>query len=160
MAATIREKIIAGISTNLATITVANGYNTDIGANVQRSAKFGNTDNLDGVIITPGDDTPGIPVHRRDALVMEVILQAGAKFDLLLTRKLWTEDASKKQEELIGDLRKVMGVAIAGVTVKGVQYTGGGPREMPELREGEMFAVVQLTFDIRYQTKIHDPYNQ
>jgi len=160
MADTIREKIISGIATNLATITTGNGYNTDIGNHVQRSAKFGNTGNLDGVILTPGDDTPGLPVHRKDSLVMEVILIGGAAFDYLTTRPGWTESASKKQEQLIGDLRAIMGEDIAGVTVKGVQYTGGGPREMPELREGEMFAVVQLTFDIRYQTNIHDPYTQ
>lgn len=158
MANTIREQIIDSIVDELEDITVANGFNSDMGSNVKRAIRLIDKDNLPAVAVFPLTED-NEPLPGKNNLTMSVRLEALAKFGSV--------NPSVMAEKLLGDLIKrmtnptlnaVVGADIAGGLAEKVQYLEGGVDDYPEA--GKYTIGVYATFNVNYKTLIGNPYAQ
>jgi len=161
MANTIRELIILDFISRLATITVANGYNTGIGAAVIRARKKIDPDELPATVVWPG---PERAEHQYGYLqcVMQIKVEGIVEFG--------ATNPSVMAEQILGDIKKCIlqpGNVIASPDtgwcrspdyIDSISYTGGGVQDYPD--EGQLHVGVYCEFDVGYTTKINDPYAQ
>lgn len=152
MSDTIREIIIQDFMGKLAEILVAGGYNTGMGANVLRVRRKVDPDILPAVIIWPGREKAE---HKYGELActMSMRIEGIADFG--------TNNPSAISEQILGDLKK----CILDTTwsrspdyIDGIFYTEGGTDEYPD--EGQQTVGAAATFEVKYTTKINDPYSQ
>lgn len=152
---TIRERIILALMSNLAGITSANGYNTNIGANVQR-VKSGLTDGeLPSLIIWPQVEET-VKIHGKSKITMPVKIEGISRFTKL-------ENPSVVSELMLGDIRKMMEMQGSGNSVTdglsdSIQYSSGGSDEYPE--PGNDRVGVYAIYNIEYKTLAGNPYSQ
>jgi len=163
MADSIRERIIQEVEAGLSVLTIANGFNSDCGRLIER-AKI-NWDDTDApcMSIFPGIETAANTEYRIDKNVMPMVLNLLDTYTnttSAITGKP-VSGASVKSEKMLADakeaMKRVFSVLTAGM-VQDIQYKGGGVQEYPGL-EKKIIGVI-ATFDITYETKHNDPYNQ
>lgn len=151
MADTIREQIISGYFTHLASWTIANGYQYPCGGNVERAVPYVEESNLPACVLWPREETSE-KMYGGQICSMSVKLEALCILDGL--------SLSVVQERLLGDAIKIMMSPSSDIKslIEDVTYTNGGPTggESPE----EKTAAVSATFTVKYKTKIGDPYSQ
>ncbi len=163
MADSVREKILQKISTQMATITVANGYETDIGSSVYRSRMIGSLENVPALAITglpdvKDDDSE----YRIDMLIMPVAIVAGDAITPNTDRATNSTLIAQKQEQILADIRKCFGAITlkdAGYEATKVYYTGGVETQA-EMFDNQAGVIVAATFNIHYHTISGDPYSQ
>lgn len=152
MADSIREKIIQRVMTALAAITVANGYNTGCGAHVHRGKRgFSDASDLPAVVVFPQVETSSKTQYGTDAHVMPVEINAALIYG--------GTSPSVLGEQALADIIKAMGTdpTLNGLA-SSVTYAGGGIDEYPD--EAMQAVVVVASFEVAYETRRGDPYNQ
>lgn len=158
---TIREIIILDYLARAAVITVANGYNTGIGANVIRARKKLDPDELPGTVVIPGPEKSEAK-YGQNACKMIMRVEGIVDFG--------TSDPSVVSEQILGDLKKcfldpanqltspVSGWSRSPDYIDSIVYTEGGTQEYPD--EGQVTVGAFVTFEVGYTTKLNDPYSQ
>ena len=154
MSDTIREQIISAIETKLADITVANGYNTDIGKEVLRARKNVDPDSLPAVVIWP---LPEIVERKSGKYIctMRTRLEGLMKFE--------ENNPSVISEQILGDLIALMADPAKRSTLTAgladdVFYSEGGTDDYPE--EKDISVGASAIFAVIYKIKIGNPYSQ
>lgn len=154
MSDTIREKIISAVETQLATITIVGGYNTDCGENVQRATPDIASEDMPACNVIPRPDEQTSREYGRQVAVMPIEIQA--------LQVHGEDNCSEVGEAALGDLIKcVMATAKSGTgkpTIDDIEYGGGGIEEYPEAQDPH--TIVQAVFRFRYSTLIGNPYQQ
>lgn len=158
---TIREIIILDFLARAAGITVANGYNTDIGANVLRARKKVDPDEVPVAVVIPGAEKATAKYGELSCVMtmrVEGIVDFGAS------------DPSVVSEQILGDLKKcflapenkltspVSGWSRSPDYIDSIGYTGGGTEEYPD--DGQVTVGAYVSFEVSYTTKLNDPYSQ
>jgi hypothetical protein len=152
MSDSIREIIIQDFLDKLAEITVANGYNLGMGANVLRVRRKVDPDILPAVIIWPGREKAE---HKYGELACTMTMRIEGIADF------GTNNPSAISEQILGDLKKCIldtGWFRSPDYIDGIIYTEGGTDECPD--EGQQTVGAAAVFDVKYTTKINDPYTQ
>ncbi len=161
MSDTIREKIIRQIADRLAVITLANGYATDIGANVKRARKHLDESELPACVIHPQPETPELK-YGQSYQTMPVRIEGIVEYG--------DADPSAVSEQILGDLIKAVteqpgtetspntGWVRSPQYDESIHYKGGGTDEYPDEERLTVGAAVQI--EVVYATKIGDPYAQ
>jgi len=151
MSATIREQIIAAYVTRLESWTTANGYNHNCGAKVQRAVQHVEFKDLPVCVLFPQSEA----VEQR---YNQNLCEMTIKIEAIAT--LGTGNASEIQEELLGDIIRIMTDQTVSVTalIEDIVYTNGGGAELINPEEQTVGAVAE--FKIKYFTIIGDPYSQ
>lgn len=150
MANTIREQIIQNLITRAGLILIAGGYNTDIGANVQRVRQNLDPDELPATVVWPGEEeaTKEYGISWQE---MPVKFEGFAIFG--------ATNPSVISEQILGDLIKAFTLTDpTGGLADSVTYTGGGTEEYPS--DKELAVGCAATFNIIYETVKGDPYSQ
>lgn len=148
----IREIIIQDFMDKLADITVTNGYNLGMGANVLRVRRKVDPDILPAVIVWPGLEKAQ---HKYGELActMSIRIEGIADFG--------TSNPSEISEQILGDLKKCIldtSWFRSPDYIDGIVYTEGGTEEYPD--EGQQTVGAAAVFEVKYTTKINDPYSQ
>lgn len=112
----IREQIIQKLLVGLAGIRMANGYNTECGANVQRVQRIFDTGELPAIDVWPHPDEAS-KEYGNNALIMPVRISGLALFE--------AENPSVISEQILADLIECM----MGITWT-LPFTSGGPYEV------------------------------
>jgi len=158
MADTIREKIIQAVLSKLAIVTVANGFNFDLGANVERGITHDDPANIPKLSVWAGREEAGkiIGAHVCNMnLRLEALLAVGS------------EEPSVLAEKALGDLIRAVcgewgGQSALATTTGGmgdeIIYRSGGIESWPEPEQKVLGVPVE--FIIKYRIRIGDPYNQ
>lgn len=149
----IRELIIQDIDTALAELTTANGFNCNCGANRERGRRSWEDADLPCMSIFPAVEAASRSAYGMDKMVMPV------RVDML--DNYTSETASVKGEKMLADVKDAIRQARATLLtgyISDIQYTGGGIEEYPELKTKTVG--VTASFNITYETKLGDPYNQ
>lgn len=152
MADSIRERIIKAVLVPLGAITTANGYSTDMGLRVHRGRMgFAKLDELPAISVFPRVETAEETAYGSTAHTMAV--------DVYGVAVCQPSEASVSSERILADLRLAMGAAgdLGGLASR-VAYTGGGMEEYPDVT-GQAVTVT-ASFEIHYETRRGDPYNQ
>ena len=153
MSDTIRERIISAIVNRCSVITVANGYNTDIGGNVLRAKVTLGKDEPPAAVVFPEPEESSRKYGKQHC-VMPVRVEGTAYYG--------SDNPSVAAERILGDLIKcICGGTLSDVTgglADDVEYTGGGTDEYPDA--GEKLIGASAVFNIKYKTVAGDPYNQ
>ena len=153
MSDTIRERIISNLAARLSVITVANGYNTDIGGNVLRAKVTLGKDEPPAAVAFP-ETEESLRKYGKQHCVMPVRVEG--------TTYYGTDNPSVVAERILGDvIRCICGgtlVEVTGGLADDVEYTGGGTDEYPDA--GEKLIGASAVFNIKYKTLAGDPYNQ
>ena len=163
MADSIRERIIQEVEAGLSILTLANGFNTNCGRLIERGKKEWDDTDAPCMSIFPGIETADNTGYGVDKNVMPVVLNLLDTYTntvSAVTGKT-VSGASAKGEKMFADakeaIKRVFTVLTAGL-VQDIQYKGGGIQDYPGL-ETKIIGVM-ATFDITYETKRNDPYNQ
>jgi len=158
MASTIREQIISAYQTRLSVIRTAAGYNSDMGANVYRSAANIDSDITDAVVLWPKTEDVIREHYGQYNATMALRVEGFSAFDP--TSALTADHPSVIQESLLGDIIKCMTDldVIVSSKVDDIFYTTGGPAEMPGDQDTRV--AVFAEFEVKYRFNIGDPYNQ
>ena len=158
MADTVRKKIIQAVLSKLAIIMVANGFNTEIGGNVERGKTHDDPENVPKLSLWAGREEAGkiIGAHVCNMnLRLEALLAVGS------------EEPSVLAEKALGDMIRAMcggwgGQSALATTTGGygdeIVYQSGGVESWPEPEQKVLG--VPAEFIIKYRIKIGDPYNQ
>ena len=153
MTDTIRESIIASITTELGDIRTASGYNTDAGRLVKRGIRITDQDQLPALSVIPLTED-NEPIPGRHNLTMRCRIDGIIKYT--------SKNPSVVGEALLGDIIYRMTnrtlTAVGGSYTEKVQYAEGGIEDYPE--PGQYSVAVYATFEIQYKTNLGDPYNQ
>jgi len=153
MSDTIRESIIASITTALADIRTASGYNTDAGRLVRRGIPITDQDQMPALSVLPLTEE-NEPLSGRHYLAMRFRVDGIIKYT--------SKNPSVVGELLLGDIIKRMTnrslSAVHGGYADQLQYVEGGIEDYPE--PGQYSVAVYATFEIKYKTNLGDPYNQ
>ena len=146
MSDTRRERIIQAIGERAATITTANGFNTDIGLNTFRAISKVDPTLLPACVIFPlvetsekiggGDYLCSMPVK------IEAIALVG------------TDNPSVVSELILGDIRKALTGSPISPLIEEILYASGGTNDYSR----KDTVVVTSQFTIKYFSKITDPY--
>lgn len=149
---TLREIIIRDIMARIAVITVANGYKTDCGANVERVRKTLEHSALPAAVVWPGSEKAE-QRYGETINTMSVRIEGIAAFG--------SENPSVVSERILGDLKQCIlsrTWARSPDYIDRIVYTGGGADEYPD--DGMVSVGASANFDITYTEKIGDPYSQ
>jgi len=148
VANTIREQIISAYKTRLAQITVANGYNTGLGANVYRGVKHVD---VDALILWPQPENV-TSRYGENVCAFSLRIEGVMAFG--------STDPGVIQEKILGDIIKC--VTDPSVTVsalpESVKYITGGPADQPDAKDTITGAFAE--FEIKYKTLLGNPYQQ
>ena len=146
MSDTRRERIIQAIGERAATITTANGFNTDIGLNTFRAISKVDPTLLPACVIFPlvetsekmggGDYLCSMPVK------IDAIALVGA------------DNPSVLSELMLGDIRKALTGSAITPLIEEILYASGGTNDYSR----KDTVVVTAQFTIKYYSKINDPY--
>ena len=146
MSDTKRERIIKAIETRMATITIANGYNTEIGKNVFRAIPKIDPSQLPACDIFPLTETTERIGGGNYLCTMALNIVAIAKTE--------SQNPSVLSEQILGDIR----MALAGLSfssdAEDVSYASGGTNDY----SNKETVSVTVNFIIKYFSKINDPY--
>jgi len=152
MSDTIRELIIQDIIARLGVITVANGYNTGIGVNVQRAKKAIDEDDVPVCNVWPRPETSE-KRYGQELCTMPVLIEGVMEFG--------SENPSVVSERILGDLKKAMG-DLAWLQsldyIDSIAYVSGGSESYPD--EEDVTVGAMAVFNISYMTAIGDPYSR
>lgn len=150
MADSIRELIISGFETRMATMTLANGYVVGAGATIFRASKHIDAGDLPACAIWPSTEDV-LKNYGQHECTMKMRVEAIGLIGL--------SNPSEIQEKLLADLKRCifdMSVVISSY-IDGIVYTTGGPAEFPSGEDTITAAYVE--FNIKYNEKIGDPYS-
>ncbi|MCP5006929.1 MAG: hypothetical protein GY941_23725 [Planctomycetes bacterium] len=152
MADTIREKIILDALTQLAKITVANGYNYTMETPL-RAQKNIPPSKMPVSVIFPGIDE-NERLMGKENLTMTLNFESHQLFGSV--------NASVMQEKMLGDLRRNLTNPAVGekwsTYTDDILYQEGGPAEQPDADNTVTAVYILLT--VKYKTVIGDPYTQ
>lgn len=159
----IRERIIQEIEVGLGILTIAGGFNSNCGRLIERGKVQWDDEDSPCMSIFPGVEIAERTAYGRDSMKMPLSLNA---FDSYLdTISTVTgkpvSGASAKGEKILADLREAMRKVFKILTqglVQDIRYTGGGMQDFPELTKKTVGVIA--SFEITYETKVNDPYNQ
>lgn len=156
MANTIREQLILKLIARAANITVANGYNTGIGAAVERCADSLDPDSLPAQVLWPQPETVE-QQYGCDICSMQVRIEG------LMAHG--STNTSVVSEKMLGDLRKCYTDPTKYATIWGAvlkidscTYAAGGTGSYA--KGGEIITGANILLNIKYQTLIGNPYTQ
>ena len=146
MSDTKRERIIKAIETRMATITIANGYNTEIGKNVFRAIPKIDPSQLPACDIFPLTETTERIGGGNYLCTMSLNIVAIAKTE--------SQNPSVLSEQILGDIR----MALAGLSfsseAEDVSYASGGTNDY----SNKDTVSITVNLIIKYFSKINDPY--
>ena len=146
MSDTKRELIIQACLVRAATITTANGYNTDMGPNVFRAITNIDPSRLPSCSIFPLIETTekigGGEYSCTMPVKIEVIAAVGAFNPSVLS------------ELILGDLRKAFNGSSLTTLIEEILYASGGTSDYSH----KDTVPVTVNFTIKYFSKINDPY--
>ena len=148
MADSIRERILSAFAVKLATITVANGYKTDIGSNVHRAVRSTDEANLPWVSILDGAET----FERRGG---SMLVSMPVDVHVLYS----TPTPSTAVWQVLADVYKCVeswDFKTAGL-LDSVEYVEGAP-QYPE--DGSDVVEIVSRFVFRFDLVRGDPYSQ
>lgn len=146
MSDTRRERIIQAIETRLSTVTVANGFETDIGLNVFRAITKIDPTLLPACSIFPFVETSEKIGGGEYLCSMSVKIEAVAL--------VGSENPSVISEMILGGIRKAMtGLSISSL-IEEIVYTSGGTNDYSH----KDTLLVTALFTIKYFSKITDPF--
>ncbi|MGB5217113.1 MAG: hypothetical protein WBN66_02325 [Smithella sp.] len=163
MADSIRERIIQEVEAGLSILRTANGFNSDCGRLIERGKKEWDDTDAPCMSIFPGIETADDTGYRADKNVMPMTLNLFDTYTNTVSTVTGkpVSGASVKGEKMFADakeaMKRVFTILTAGL-VQNIQYKGGGIQDYPGL-ETKTIGVI-ATFDITYETKRNDPYNQ
>lgn len=150
----IRERIIQEIDYALSQLMTANGFNCNCGATRERGRKSWEETDLPCLSLFPGIETAARTAYGMDQMVMPIRVD-------MLDNYTGDTTANHKGEKMLADIKEVMrrsrATLLAGLA-EDIQYTGGGMEDFPELKTKTVG--VTASFNITYQTRLGDPYNQ
>ena len=151
MADTIREQIIVAAMTQLAEITVANGYQYTM-TTPKRAQKAIDPRYFPVSVAFPQPEE-NVAAYGKNSL--EFILRVESHRTIGAG-----ENASQIQEKMLGDLIKNLTdqADVWSALVENIAYTGGGPAEQPEAEDTTTAVYVLIL--VKYKTKIGNPYEQ
>ena len=151
MADTIRETIIAAALTQLAEITVANGYQYTM-ITPKRAQRAIDVRDFPVSVLFPGteENTRG---YGKDNLEFTLRVESHRVIAA-------SENASRIQEKMLGDLRLNLTnpADVWSTLTDDIAYTEGGPAEQPEAEDTTTAVYVLIL--VKYKTKIGNPYTQ
>ncbi len=163
MSDTIREKIIQAYAIKLATITVANGYNYDLGAGGVRD-----DDNPDGSVLRA--PPYAIPVEQLPVITFFPGLDEEVSFVYGKVRQTMSiiargymlygsENPSVMGEKILGDfIQALTGLDWTAGLADEINYQGGGIESYPTEEHPAVVAICQV--GITYKTVNGDPTQQ
>lgn len=163
MADSIRERIIQEFQYYLSGLTIAEGFNTDCGRLIERGKMQWDEEDSPCMSLFPGVETASQAVHGRDTMVMPITLNLFETYTdttSIVTGKP-VSGASVKGEKMLADAREAAKRAFRQLTqglAQGIAYKGGGIQEYPDLSKKTIG--VLATFEIEYETKRGNPYEQ
>lgn len=144
------EQIGKEISSRLATIKIADGFETDLGTKVWRGRrKIPADDELPVAIITEGDDTPGDKAGRHTQQIMQTFVIDG--FDACDP-----DNPNDKAHAMIRDIKKVIfgdGGQFGG-KVRSVSYLG---RDIGPRPDGAGFVQARILIEVEYAEDLSKP---
>ena len=152
MTDTIREIVIQNIMARLAIMTIANGYKTNCGSNVQRVRKLLSPEELPASVVWPGTE-------KAEQCYGELKNTMPVKIEGIVV--FGSENPSVVSERILGDLKKCI---LSHTWIRSpdyidkIIYTGGGTDEYPD--DGMISVGASASFEITYTEKIGDPYSQ
>jgi len=151
MSDSIREIIIQNFMARVAIITIANGYKTDCGANVERVRKNLDPSELPASVIWPGVEKVE-QSYGELTCTMSIRVEGIAKFG--------SANPSVLSEKILADLKKCIlsGWIRSPDYIDKIIYTGGGTDEYPD--DGMIAVGAFALFDLTYTQKLDDPYLQ
>lgn len=152
MADTIRELVIQAIVTRLAIITVAGGYNSDIGEHVQRTKMPPVA--VPGCNVWPQPETSDRK-YQKSLNSMQVLIEAVTLYG--------SSNPSQVSEQILGDLKKAMLdpswlKSLSPNYIESVSPVGGGADDYPN--EEDNTVGTKLMILVKYLETIGDPYSQ
>ena len=146
MSETRRERIIQAVAWRAATITTANGFNTNIGLNTLRAATKVDPTLLPACVIFPLVESSEKIGCGEYLCTMPVKIEAIAL--------VGTDNPSVVPELILGDIRKAMTGSPISPLIEEILYASGGTNDYSRK---DTVAVTTL-FTIKYFSKITDPY--
>lgn len=147
---TIREQIIAATVTRLQTIRTASGYKTNMGLNVQRAALHFPDSTLPGLSVLPrieeSERQYGLQVSTMPVEVLGLVAHGNTNPSVIA-------------EQMHGDMIKcLLSQPKLSALMDDIEYKGGGTDEYPD--SSDTATAVTVIVNIKYTTKIGDPYSQ
>jgi len=160
MADSIREQIIQGFKDQAEKITLANGYNTDVGAVVERGIADVRIEKTPAFsFVLPGTESS---TREFGVYILTMPVEINAIHTLFYTDTdgvLQKYNSSVLAERILGDLIKgILGNRSNISLMDDINYTGGGIEDYPTPEDQLIW--VRASFDIVYPTTIGDPYSQ
>ena len=146
MSDTKRERIIKAIHTRLSTVTIANGYNTEIGKNVFRAIPKIDPSQMPACDIFPLTETTERIGGGNYLCTMALNIVAIAKTE--------SQNASILSEQILGDIRMAIADLSFSSDAEDVSYTSGGTNDY----SNKDTVSITVNFMIKYFSKINDPY--
>ena len=148
MADTIREQILQAVVTRLKTITVANGFNLDIGDKVFRARPTGDDSVLPWAVLWDSSEAATRQYGLR-VVTMDIVVEILSKYTLVT-------GASQVGNQALGDILKAMPESDAwGGLARDTKYQAG-QTAFPS--DGDTTAGVKVSFSIEYTTGLNNPY--
>ena len=154
MTDTIREQIIGKFTARAAMLTVANGFNSDMGLNVLRAVRDLGPSDPPCLVVWPLPEESE-QRYGKDYIAMQVRIEG-----FLIHGD---QNSSVVAEIILGDLRKCFTDPAAfasayGGLVDELEYVSGGTDTFAQA--GEEFTGNNIVLSVRYHTLTGDPYNQ
>lgn len=146
MSETKRERIIQACLARAATITTANGYNTDIGLNIFRAISKIDPSRLPACVIYPLTETVERIGGGEYLCTMPLRAEAVALTGIT--------NPSVLAEEILGDMRKAFLGARITPLIEEIHYASGGTNDYSH----KDTVSVTANFTIKYFSKINNPY--
>ncbi len=156
MADTVRELCIQEIVARLGVITIAGGYNTDIGAFVARASRQLVPDvspaQIPGCNVFPHPETAAAK-YGEHVCTMQVVIEAQASYE--------TDNPSVVSEQMLGDLKKALldpswRNDLSPNYIDAVRYISGGADSYPD--EENLVVGTKIMIAVQYTEAIGNPY--
>ena len=151
MADSIREQITQALLTRLQTITIAGGYETDIGLKMERARRSFDEEDLPAGALWPGVEE-GAKEYQANNNEMSVDIEGHAQVGA-------SETADAIANRLIADIQKGVETHDAALSalIDGLQYRSVEP-QYPE--DGGDVVSVRVSYAVKYKTARGDPYTK
>jgi len=154
MADSIRETVLQALKTALEGITIANGYETDMGKTVERGLRVPlEEDELPAIVIVEGEEDVASEPFAKNTCYLQVEIHGYVTFTDS-DEGNWSAIGNKQIADivkLIGLNQNLGGLAIDMQPAKRMNY---------EPESETVIKAVQVDFIIQYRTGYLDPYNQ
>jgi len=150
----IREQILTAIATRAALITVANGYNTDLGLSISRHVRRVDEPDLPAMLVKDGDESGETSHYGIIITVMEVSLIGGIN----------AQDDGEQSTLMSGMFADFMLNILSedtdlGGLVDSITFARNEPKYPVS---GQLKAIIEAetVFNVTYQISNNDPYTQ